>query len=161
MRRVLESKEQVGTIWCYSCGSPMEMQEKLPLTHAQILSMVQDSSKKLLQELGLRVRETDSTTPYIIRGPRRRPHVDNGEVTVGGLTWAQRMRDWRKAAIRRRTRSRKTIGTDGRIGLSVNDGVASPHTNSAVISWRSSTLAATLTGIWLLRQMSWAGVKKP
>ena len=42
------AKEQVGTIWCYSCGNPMSMQEKLPLTHAQILSMVQDSSKSLL-----------------------------------------------------------------------------------------------------------------
>ena len=55
------ANEQIGTIWCYSCGNPMEMQEKLPLTHAQILSMIQDSSKKLLQELGLRVRETDSS----------------------------------------------------------------------------------------------------
>ena len=94
------AKEQVGTIWCYSCGNPMEMQEKLPLTHAQILSMVQDSSKELLQELGLRVRETDSVTPHRIRGPRRRPHGDTAEITVGGLTWAQRMRDWRKAAYK-------------------------------------------------------------
>ena len=80
----------------------MEMQEKLPLTHAQILSMAQDSSKKLLQELGLRVRETDSVTPHRIRGPRRRPHGDTAEITVGGLTWAQRMREWRKSAYKKK-----------------------------------------------------------
>ena len=80
----------------------MEMQETLPVTHAQILSMVQDSSKELLQELGLRVRETDSATPHRIRGPRRRPHGDTAEITVGGLTWAQRMREWRKSAYKKK-----------------------------------------------------------
>ena len=155
------AKEQIGTIWCYSCGCPMEMQEKLPLTHAQILSMTQDSSKKLLQELGLRVRETDSTAPHRIRGPRRRPPGDTAEVTVGGLTWAQRMREWRKAAYKKRTKPRKSTDIDGPIGRSVNDGAANPHTNSAVTRWRSNTSAATSTGTWLLRLMSWAGVKKP
>ena len=63
----------------------MEMQDKLPLTHAQILSMTQDSTKTLLQNLGLRVWETDSSAPHRIRGPRRRPPADPHEVTFGGL----------------------------------------------------------------------------
>ena len=84
----------------------MSMQEKLPLTHAQILSMVQDSSNILLQELGLRVRETDSASdPRKIRGPRareRRSQDSSGEITIGGLTWPQRMREWRKAAYKKK-----------------------------------------------------------
>ncbi len=100
------AKEQVGTIWCYSCGSCMSMQKKLPLTHEQILSMVQDSSKTLLQELGLRVRETDSEIiPRKIRGLRARERRSQGtsaEITVGGLTWAQRMREWRKSAYKKK-----------------------------------------------------------
>ena len=96
-------KEQVGTIWSYQCGHPMEMQDKLPLTHAQILMMDQESSKKLLQTLGLRVRETDSIPPQRMRGPRRRPTSgDPNEVTFGGLTWAQRMRNWRKDAYKKK-----------------------------------------------------------
>ena len=83
----------------------MSMQKKMPLTPAQILSMVQDSSKTLLQELGLRVRETDSASdPRKIRGPRareRRSQDSSGEITIGGLTWPQRMREWRKAAYKK------------------------------------------------------------
>ena len=89
-------KEQVGTIWCYQRGHPMKMQEKLPLTHEQIFKMAQESSNQLLQTLGLRVREAGSIPPQRMRGPRRRPYSgDPNEVTFGGLTWAQRMRNWR------------------------------------------------------------------
>ena len=38
--------ERVGTIWCYSCGTPMTMQERLPISPEHIALMVQDSSDK-------------------------------------------------------------------------------------------------------------------
>ena len=65
-------KEQVGTIWCYNCGTPMTMQERLPISTEHLAIMVQDSSDKLMARLGLRIRTTDSTDARRIRGTKKR-----------------------------------------------------------------------------------------
>ena len=81
----------------------MHMQKKMPITHEQIQSLAHEESRKLLQQLGLRVRETGSIPPQRMRGPRRRPYPgDPNAVTFGGITWAQRMRNWRKDAYKKK-----------------------------------------------------------
>ena len=87
-------KEQVGTIWCYNCGTPMTMQERLPISTEHLGVMVQDSSDKLMARLGLRNRTTDSTDARRIRGTKKR--------VFDGLTCAQRMRSWRKGAYKKK-----------------------------------------------------------
>ena len=87
-------KEQVGTIWCYSCGTPMTMQERLPISPEHIALMVQDSSDKLMAKLGLRIRTTDPTDARRVRGAKKR--------IFDGLTWSQRMRTWRKGAYKKK-----------------------------------------------------------
>ena len=85
-------KEQVGTIWCYSCGQPMSTQKDLPISPKQIAEMVQDSSEQLLATLGLRVKELldPNIDPRRIRGVKAKVHR--------GTSWAEICKNWRHVA---------------------------------------------------------------
>ena len=39
------AREQIGTLWCYSCGEPMFMQKDLPISHSQISKLTQEKSR--------------------------------------------------------------------------------------------------------------------
>ena len=99
------AKEQIGTIWCYTCGEPMLMQKSLPLPHSQIAALTQEKSRSPPRKQDLRTtetaaRETEQEETHRSHGSRH-PHDTSG-ITFGGLTWAQRMGAWRKAAFKKK-----------------------------------------------------------
>ena len=74
-------KQQIGTIWCYKCARPMISKDPLPLSHETIKDIVCS-------------RPPDHTA---LRG-----NAPNAPVTVGNLTWDQRMLDWRRSAFKKK-----------------------------------------------------------
>ena len=85
-------REQIGTIWCYSCGTPMA---NIPISAKQLADMVQDSSQTLLQNLGLRVKVPDSATDS-------RRARGNKAVIYRDKTWAERCNGWRHGALKKK-----------------------------------------------------------
>ena len=99
------TKEQRGTLWCYACGEPMLMQRSLPLSHSQIASLKQEKSRDPPQKQDLRTtetaaRKTEQEETHRSHGSRQQR--DTSGITFGGLTWAQRMGAWRKAAFKKK-----------------------------------------------------------
>ena len=76
-------KQQVGTIWCYSCAGPMITKQPLPISHDEIKTLV------------------FLTAPDRSRVPAS-GNASNVPVTVGNLTWEQRMLQWRKATFKKK-----------------------------------------------------------
>ena len=76
-------KQQVGTIWCYACAGPMITKQPLPISHEEIKTLVFLTAPD--RSLGL----ASGNTP-------------NVPVTVGNLTWDQRMLQWRKATFKKK-----------------------------------------------------------
>ena len=70
------TKEQVGTLWCYLCQRPMIQREPLPIPHNMIQMLVCDHA------------------PDHERG--------NAPITVGGMTWGQRVLMWRKGCFKKK-----------------------------------------------------------
>ena len=73
-------KQQIGTLWCYSCARPMIAREPLPISHDMIKALVC----------------SEAPNHAITRG--------NAPMTVGGLTWDQRMLSWRKSCFKKKER---------------------------------------------------------
>ena len=76
-------KQQVGTIWCYACARPMITKQPLPISHDEIKTLVFLTAPD--RSLGL----ASGNAP-------------NAPVTVGNLTWEQRMLQWRRATFKKK-----------------------------------------------------------
>ena len=74
-------KQQIGTLWCYSCARPMIAKEPLPISHDMIKALVC----------------SEAPDHALIRG-----NAPNAPITVGGLTWDQRMLAWRKSNFKKK-----------------------------------------------------------
>ena len=75
-------KQQVGTIWCYDCARPMISKQPLPISHDMIKALVC-------------LQAPDRPTDLSGNAP-------NVPITVGNLTWEQRMLSWRKATFKKK-----------------------------------------------------------
>ena len=71
------TKEQVGTLRCYLCQRPMVQKEPLPITHSMIQMLVCDHAPD-------------------------HEHRGDAPITVGGMTWGQRVFMWRKACFKKK-----------------------------------------------------------
>ena len=96
-------KEQVGTLWCYDCGEPMVMQKGLPMRHADIVNLTPQRSITATaapssSSSGKGKTEQGETHRATGKGSQRDVHG----FTVGNLTRAQRMRQWRKSAFKKK-----------------------------------------------------------
>ena len=98
------AREQIGTMWCYSCGEPMVMQKDLPMSHSQIAALTQEKSRSPPAE---RTSTSTGSAVKTEQGETQRasddwcPHGDS-TITFGNLTWTQRMREWRKSAFKKK-----------------------------------------------------------
>ena len=98
------AREQIGTIWCYSCGEPMVMQKDLPMSHSKIAALTQEKSRSPPAE---RTSTSTGSAAKTEQGETQRstddwcPHGDS-TITFGNLTWTQRMRGWRKSAYKKK-----------------------------------------------------------
>ena len=87
------AREQIGTLWCYSCGGPMFMQKDLPISHAQISKLTQEKSRSPTVE---RPSASTGSAAQTQQGETQNASDDwcphgNSTITFGNLTWTQRM----------------------------------------------------------------------